>query len=189
MGDILLWYESLDALQQVFWGCAAVSSMLFIAQTVMVLIGIDGTDVDLDTNTLDLGGGLSMLSIKNLVNFFLGFGWAGVSLGDVIESKIWLVIVSVLVGVFFVVLFVLIYKKMLRLESNGAFDVRACVNLMGEVYLRIPAEKSGVGKVQISVQGSIHELDAMTEGEALASGVKVRVLEVLGGSTLLVTRM
>jgi hypothetical protein len=44
--------------------------------------------MDFDADTLDLGGGFSLLTIKNLIHFFLGLGWAGVSLWDYIDNRI-----------------------------------------------------------------------------------------------------
>ncbi|MDN5479417.1 MAG: serine protease, partial [Chryseobacterium sp.] len=46
----------------------------------------------------------------------------------------------------------------------------------GEVYLTIPPDMSGKGKITISVNGTSHELPAMTEEkEKIPSGDSVRV--------------
>ena len=55
-----------------------------------------------------------------------------------------------------------------------------------DVYLRIPANKGGKGKVQVSLNGSVQEFDAMTEGEGFTSGQKVTVESVIDGFTVLV---
>ena len=48
-----------------------------------------------------------------------------------------------------------------------------------QVYLHIPANKSGSGKVQLSVNGSFHELEAMTEeAEKINSGENVKVEKI-----------
>ena len=55
------------------------------------------------------------------------------------------------------------------------------------MYLRIPAARSGRGKVQVSVKGSVHEIDAMTDrDEEIATGGQVKIVEVLGDDLLLV---
>lgn len=179
----------MPAMLQVFWSCALISSAFFLLQTVLMLVGMDSGDLDVDADTLDLGGGLSLFSIKNLVNFFLGFGWAGVSLYDKVSSPVWLPALAVLVGLLFVVLFLFIAKKMMKLETNGAFRINDCRGLLADVYLRIPAHRRGVGKVQVSVQGSVHELDAMTEGEAIPTGAKVHICEIVDGKILLVQKV
>lgn len=73
---------------------------------------------------------------------------------------------------------------MMKLQHNGAFDINDAVGKVCDVYLRIPAEGKGMGKVQVSFNGSIQELDARTDGEMLPSGSKVRVLRVIDRKVL-----
>ena len=68
---------------------------------------------------------------------------------------------------------------MMKLQSNGAFDINNAVGRVCDVYLRIPANNQGMGKVQISFNGSIQELDARTAGEQISSGAKVRVVRII----------
>ncbi len=182
-------FQSMDAWMQVFWGCAVIGSLIFIVQMVLTLIGMDSSDMEVDfdgADTMDLGGGISLFSIKNFVNFIVGFGWTGVCLGSSITNKWLLTFIATLVGVAFVLMFFFIKKQTKKLEHNGAFDITDCVGKTVDVYLRIPADQSGKGKVQVSLNGSVHEFDAMTEGEVLASGQKAKVLSVVDGSTVLV---
>ena len=183
-------FQGLDTWMQVYWVCAAVGSLIFVVQMVLTLIGMDSTDMEVDfdgANTMDLGGSISLFSIKNFVNFIVGFGWAGVCLGDVIESRLLLGVVAVLVGVAFVLMFFFIKKQTNKLEHNGAFKIGDCVGKTVDVYLRIPSRKGGKGKVQVSLNGSVQEIDAMTEEEeGIASGLKVVVVGILDQSTVLV---
>ena len=179
------WYSQLDTTMQVFWGCAIVGSIIFIIQALLTLIGMD-SDLDMDTDidmssgdTMDLGGGLSLFSIRNLVNFIVGLGWGGVCFSSMVSNKILLSVIAILVGCCFVWLYFMIRRQTKKLESNGAFNINLCVGKVADVYLRIPAEGEGKGKVQISINGSIHEVDAVTDGPALSSGAKVTVVEVI----------
>ncbi|MBR3442245.1 MAG: NfeD family protein [Bacteroidaceae bacterium] len=191
------WFTALDGMQQMFWGCALVASTVFLVQMVLTMLGMDGHDVDvdfdtadfgdMDSDTMDMGGAVSLFSIRNMVNFFVGFGWAGISFNSLIPSPLLLVLVSVAVGCLFVWVFFLIKKQMKRFEANGAFDIKNCQGRTANVYLRIPGENAGKGKVQISVNGAFHEVDALTDGEAIASGQKVRVVEIIDGETLRVS--
>lgn len=185
------WYSNLDFTQQLFWGCAIVSSVIFLIQMILTLIGID-SDIDVggadfDGDTTDFGG-LSLFSIRSMINFFVGFGWAGVSFHGIIQSVPLLYVVSVVVGIAFGSMWIVMRRKLARLEKNGAYKIEDCVGKTCDVYLRIPARKSGAGKVQVSINGSIHELSAMTEGEQLPTGAKVRVLALINGNTLLVEK-
>jgi hypothetical protein len=55
--------------------------------------------------------------------------------------------------------------------------------------LRIPEKRSGSGKIQVSVRGSVHELLAVTDGEEIPSGAVVRVSEIIDEQLLLVEKV
>ncbi len=187
MNDLMTMYGSMPMLLQVFWGCAVFSSLVFLVQMVLTLIGMDSSDVDVDfdgSDTMDLGGGLNLFTIKNLIGFLVGFGWAGVSFYGSIHNEFLLVLVAFIVGCLFVAMFVVIYKQTKRFEHNGAFDIHDTKGQIVSVYLRIPASRSGKGKVQASLNGSVHEFDALTDGDELPSGAKVRVVEIIDNETL-----
>lgn len=188
-------FVALTLQMQVFWACAILGSFVFAVQIILTMLGIDGHDADVDFvgadvdgDTLDMGGGLSLFSVRNLVNFAVGFGWAGVCLDHTITNRLLLSFVAFLVGIAFVLMFFYIKRQTRKLEHNGAFQIEDCVGRSVDVYLRIPAGKSGRGKVQVSLNGSVQELDAVTEGDMIASGQKADVLRVIDGSTLLVAR-
>lgn len=193
------WYNALPSTLQVYWVIALITSLIFLIQMVMTFIGIGDADTDMDFgdgvdfsdgNTLDVGGAMQLFTIRNVVNFLLGLGWGGVCLYSLIPNPIVLAIVSVLVGALFVYIFLLIYKQMLKLEKNGAYRIDDCVGQIVDVYLAIPAKRSGVGKVQVSFSGSVQELAALTDSdEPIRSGSKVRVLEIIDTSTVLVQKL
>lgn len=184
MNDLLTWFQGLEPAAQVFWGCAIVSSAIFLIQAILTMIGMDH-DMDFevgdfDGDTMDTGGAVSLFSIRSLVNFFVGFGWAGVSFYNDISSKAVLYFIAICVGLLFSYATVFLIKKMKKLEHNGAYKIADCVGKTCDVYLRIPAAGEGKGKVQISLNGSIHEFDAVSAGEAIATGKRVKVIAVEG---------
>ena len=75
----------------------------------------------------------------------------------------------------------------MRLAENNAFDINETVGKTADVYLTVPAGKSGKGKVLVSVRGSVHELSAMTKMPMeIKSGQVVRITSVIDSNTLLV---
>jgi hypothetical protein len=199
------WYNALPSTLQVYWVIALVTSLVFIIQMVLTFIGIGDADSDVDFggdadlggdadfsdgDTLDTGGAMQLFTIRNFINFLLGLGWGGVCLYSVIPNTIVLSVVAILVGVLFVYIFLIIYKQLRKLERNGAYHIDDCVGQTVDVYLTIPANRSGMGKVQISFSGSVQELGAMTDSDIpLRSGSKVRVTEVIDGTTVLVEKL
>lgn len=197
MDAIISWYNALDPAMRAYWGIAIFASAVFLIQMVMTFIGIgdvDGGDADFDLgdgngDTLDVGGALQLFSVRNIINFLLGVGWGGVCFSTVIKSPILLSLCALLTGCVFVTIFVFLFKQMRKLEHDGAFKVTDCVGQVADVYLRIPEARKGEGKIQYSFQGSVQELPAVTDGEQIPSGSKVRVVEVIGDHTLLVEKL
>lgn len=186
-------FNSLEPLQKFFWTIACCASLVFIIQTIMTFVGL-GTDADVDAGPMDGSvdsvedGSLSgVFSFRNLVNFLLGYGWAGVLLFDDIEKRWLLQLVAIAVGLAFVLAFVFMFRQVMKLSHDGSFKMQEAVGLKADVYLRIPAARSGRGKVQVSVKGSIHEIDAVTDNDTeIATGGQVEIVEVLGDDLLLV---
>ena len=186
-------FNSLEPLQKFFWTIACCASLVFIIQTVMTFVGL-GTDTDVDAGPMDGSvdsmedGALSgVFSFRNLVNFLLGYGWAGVLLHDSIEKGWLLQLSAIAVGLVFVLAFVFMFRQVMKLSHDGSFKMQEAVGLKADVYLRIPAARSGRGKVQVSVKGSVHEIDAMTDNETeIATGGQVQIVDVLGDDLLLV---
>lgn len=195
MNMISEWFNQLDPILRMYWGIAIFASIVVLMQTCLSFIGtgdVDTGDVDVDfdadtdadADSLDNVGAMHLLSIRNVFYFLLGFGWAGISLWNTIPNPFVLGFVAVLVGCLFVGIFLFIYRQMMKLQSNGAFDINDSVGKVCDVYLRIPAKGQGLGKVQISFNGSVQELDARSSGEQISSGAKVQVLRVIDKKVL-----
>lgn len=186
-------FNSLEPLQKFFWIIALCASLVFLIQTIMTFVGL-GTDADVDAGPMDGSvdsmedGSLSgVFSFRNLINFLLGYGWAGALLFSSIEKGWLLQVVAIAVGLVFVLAFVFMFRQVMKLSHDGSFKMSEAVGLKADVYLRIPASRSGRGKVQVSVKGSVHEVDAMTDrNDEIATGGQVKIVKVLGDDLLLV---
>jgi|GEM_PF-4262840 len=66
MPDFLNAFYELDTWMQVYWGCAIVGTTIFAVQMVLTMVGMDGTDMDMDfdSGTMDLGGSISLLASR-----------------------------------------------------------------------------------------------------------------------------
>ena len=193
MNDLILFYKELPFMMQIFWGCAIVSSVFILVQLVLSLIGMGDFEFDADAaaaDGLDASGGVDLFTVKNITNFFVGFGGAGINLRDVIETDWILLAVSVGFGILFVVIFILLFRQLMKLENNSAVGVEETVGKNADVYLRIPAGRGGKGKVQLSIKGAVKEYNAVTdEAENIPSGTIVRITEIIGKDCVLVERL
>ena len=196
---IATWWAGLSLIMKILWGITLTASLIFIIQTVMTFLGADtggdldmNTDVDLDStlgdpSNFDGNTGLNLYTFRNFVNFFLGFGWTAILLHDKVTSTGLLLVLAILVGVGLVALVMWLFKWLNGMQQSGNIDVyKSAVGCKGKVYLSIPAERSGEGKVQITINNAVREYTAVTEGDAIPTGTPITVTEVLNASTLVV---
>ena len=171
--------EGLDPLLKTYWYIALPVSLFFLLQTIMTFIGLSGGETDIDSASGDTDLPFEIFTLRNLINFLLGFSWTGISLYDSIENKLILILISVAVGILFIGLFFILIKQILKLGEDNSFKFENTINQTATVYLTIPEAKSGVGKVQVSVNGSYHELQAMTDSsEKITTGSLVKIKNV-----------
>lgn len=185
-------WAALSLGMKVLWAVTLSASLIFVIQSVMTFIGL-GSDMDSDLpdevsdGSFDADPSMNLLTFRNLVNFLIGFGWSAILLKDKISSIALLAFVALLIGVALVVLVMYLFKWLYSMQASGNINVRKdAVGCLGSVYLTIPGERSGEGKVQITINNSVREYGAVTDGEALPTGAQIRVVEVISENTLLV---
>ena len=196
---IATWWADLSPVMKLLWGVTLTATLIFIIQTVMTFLGADadGTDFDMDVDTSmdgsdlsNIEGGSNLYTFRNLVNFFLGFGWSAILLQSSVKSTALLILISVLVGVALVVAVMYLFKWLSSMQQSGNINVyKSAVGCQGKCYLRIPAERGGEGKVQITIQGAVREYNAVTDGDEIKTGASVKVLEAVDANTLLVEEL
>ena len=185
------WFNSLDTGLKIYWMIAGIATLVFVIQTIMTFIGMDSSaDMDADFSDTDMHVDASypFFSIRTLVNFLLGLGWGGVCFYNTFDSPVLIALFAVLTGFVLVFVFLFIFKQMLRLKQENTFKISETVGKTANVYLAIPENKSGKGKIQISVRGAFHEIDAQTTGERIPTGAIIQVEEVLDSQTVLVSK-
>lgn len=192
------WWADLSPVMKLLWGVTLTASLIFLIQTVMTFMGADAdgdfnVDVDTSADGSDLSnieGGSNLYTFRNFVNFFLGFGWTAILLQDQVKSTAVLVIIAVLVGIALVAAVMYLFKWLSTMQQNGNINVyKAAAGCQGKCYLTIPGERTGEGKVQITIQGAVREYNAVTDGDAIKTGTPIRVVETIDANTLLVEEL
>lgn len=193
---MITWWQSLSTLMQVLWAVTLSASLIFIIETVLTFLGLGDADLDVDSGAdADFGGdghfdadpSMNLLTFRNFVNFCLGFGWTAVLLADSISSKAVLLLVSVLVGVLLVGLVMWMFKWLSSMQQSGNIDIhKSAAGCEGTVYLTVPAERKGTGKVQITINNAVREYDAITDGDEIRTGTPIKVIEATNEYALLV---
>jgi hypothetical protein len=194
---ITTWWSSLSVAMKLLWGVTLAASLIFIIQSILTFIGADGgdggieTDVDtgFDSEAADAAveGGTNLYTFRNFVNFFLGFGWSAILLQEKITSIPLLLVISAIIGVALVALVMYLFKWLSGMQQSGNINLyKLAVGCNGTTYLTIPGERQGKGKVQISINNSVREYNAVTDSDSLPTGTQIRVVEVLSPDTVLV---
>lgn len=185
---LLIDWDALSTIQQVFWGISIVFSVLFVIQFVLSLIGLDfDGDADGDFGGADgMDADFALFSVRSIIAFFTFFGWTGIAALNYGVGSTLSVLFATLSG--FSAMFVVAYLFYLfiKLQSSGTLKLENALGELGQVYLVIPGDKTGTGKVQMKVQGSLRELDAITDGQTIPTGSPIRVIDVLEDGMLLV---
>ena len=82
-----------------------------------------------------------------------------------------------------------LFYFMSKLAESGTLNMKNAVGKLGEVYLVVPGNRGGMGKVQLNVQGSLRTLDAITDDtENISTSSIIEVLEVIDDQILLVKK-
>jgi len=96
--------------------------------------------------------------------------------------------VAVGAGVAAMVLVAWIMQLLMNLREEGTAYIQNAVGQPAAVYLKIPARRSGAGKVTVAVQNRSVEYEAITDGDELPMGSRVVVADVINENTVRVER-
>ncbi|HON21441.1 MAG TPA: hypothetical protein PLW70_08900, partial [Bacteroidales bacterium] len=108
------WWSSMDIMQQIAWAIAISTSLIFIVQMIMTFVGMD-SNVDFsaevgDSSVTELTSTpFQLFTFRNFINFFLGFSWSYIVFDGLIDSKFWVILISVFVGIFLVLVVMFIF--------------------------------------------------------------------------------
>ena len=165
-----------------FFLVAAVAGGVFILlQSVFGLFDGDGDGHGHHDHSHDAThDALDILSLRTLSAGITAFGLAGGLLTSL--HLPWLASLpgAAAIGFGVMVAVALIIRQMGRFESDGSLIMEGVIGETGTVYLPIPGDKSGRGKITTVLQSQLVELEAETEGGALSTGVKVLITDLNG---------
>lgn len=185
------WFFAMSTFEKVYWTIALISSFVFFFLLVLTFLGGEVEDVgDVDAEIeSDTGIGFQFLSFKNLMGFFTIFGWTGISSINAGYTAGVTLTISIGCGLLMMVAMASLFYYLGKLTSSGSLVIENALHTVGEVYLTIGANRSRIGKVQINVQGSLRDLEALTdENEDLKQGDIIQVTEITSNGILIVNK-
>jgi hypothetical protein len=180
----------------VLWFIAAPATVVYGAQIIMSLIGLDtedGLDGDFDgdveTDSADEGGSFPVFTFRNALAFLVGLGWGGLALLDSGYSETMTIVIGSLIGLGFAILQTSLFYLMYKFNAPNKPEIFSAVGLDGKVYLKIPKNGDGLGKVQLTHNETLKTVNALTYGQQnIGKGRLVTVIEVDGDNLVVVPK-
>ena len=175
------WWNNLTIIQQGLWAIAIPVSVFFFLQLIMTFVGVgdDGLEVSDDLDSGESTDFSDLFTVRNAVAFFLGFSWGGLAFLESNSEGV-AIFYGFIVGVVLIFMNMLVLKGLSSLKDSGNLNINNAIGKEATVSVLIPANKNGYGKVSISLQGRLIELEAITEGENIPRGNNVKVVSVSG---------
>jgi hypothetical protein len=129
-----------------------------------------------------------ILSLQSICAFAMGFGWAGLAgLKGTQWSAVTINGVAFAVGAGLVWALAMMLRAMAELQTSGNIPIAAAEGREGDVYVTVASGGSG-GQVRITLNERQRIYNAITRGEDLATGTRIRVVKVNDDNTLTVVR-
>lgn len=196
------WWNSLDNILQALYCVAIPATLVLLLETVIAMAG-GGHDVDIsDTSGLDLDSDFSigdmdfdigsdvdihadvsdlpslrLFTVQGIVAFLCICSWTGIITYSTMPLGMSLGLGAVL-GLIAMFVLAKVIQIISKLNQNGMVDFRNALGQTARVYLVIPKEGKGMGKVNVTIQGSMRECDAISRGEQIDTGAFVRIIDL-----------
>jgi len=187
------------SLDVVFLGCAIVAGSVFVVQFLLAVVGVgmEGADISGDIPddipddfTGDSHGSTALfgvLSFKTLVAAFTFFGLSGLACRAAELNQPVSFTIALISGLAAMYLVHWMMQLLMKLAHDGTVRINNAIGENGNVYIPIPANRSGVGKIQVRVQDQLVEFAAQTTAEEkLTTGTPIQVVDVISPTIVLV---
>lgn len=174
-----VWWDGLFTLQQVTFILACAASVILVIQLILMLFGLgDDADFDADT-TLDVdsgedifndgditdASGLRLVSFRTVIAFIAVGGWITYTMNFFL-AWYWSLLIGIVAGCGAAVGVAYLLKAILKFQSEGTRQMKYAVGSVAEVYLTVPANRNGSGKIHVIVQETLTEVEAVTDSDA-----------------------
>ncbi len=179
--------------------CAVFGGTLLLLQFLAGLIGFGGDDgsdggvdhhLDGDVDGHDLGDGsssssgstsnwlFSVLSFKSIMTAITFFGLGGKAALAYEFDELQAFGIALAFGLVTLYAVGLLMRGLYSLKADGTIRIDRTIGKTGTVYLKIPGNRSGAGKVTLTVQNRSVEYQAITANADIPTGSKVVVVAV-----------
>ncbi|MAT15934.1 MAG: hypothetical protein CMJ46_11775 [Planctomyces sp.] len=185
-------------MEDLYFYAMIIGVTLITIQVVLSMVGFVGDlefadvsdpDLDFDTGDSDWGGKLlGVLSFRAIVIAIAVFGFIGMAATKQFpdaEPRNFILAFCSGLGTLYLVGWLI--QSLYKVRYDGTANIKKAVGEQGTVYLKIPGNNSGRGKVTVNLQGRSMEYEAITEQDEIQTGATVIVTSVHSPGVLEVT--
>lgn len=181
----LTWWVRLTTAQQFFYGIGIVAGLVTLLMALLALVGLEHHGGDLGGG--DHLDGSSLLSVKPITGFFLGFGWGGGIALDRGLSLAAATLIAFVCGSVLMVGLAWLIRAIYSMRTDGTRRINDAIGAIGTVYVALPASRAAGGQINVTVGGRLETLSALNAAlRSVPSGEKVKVVGVVDTNTVLV---
>ncbi len=195
-------------MEMLFMVCAVIGVTVMVCQFALTLLGISDID-DFDVPDIQASADVThdgpadaahahtqhghhdtnwlfgVISFRTVIAALAFFGLSGLAARSAGLQPAWVPLVIALAagwGAMYAVHWTM--RTLFRMRSEGTARIEHSVGKAGSVYLRIPANRAGAGKITLNLQNRTMEYQAVTAGEALPTGANIVIVGVVGPDTV-----
>jgi hypothetical protein len=168
--------------QRTYYGIGSVAAFLIVILGFFQLIGME---IHADFDHPDHNGA-SLFSVKPIIGFFFGLGWAG-GLSSGRMSFLPAFALALIAGLCAMVIIWAIVHTFVRCQNDGSMQIQSAVGKEGVVYTTINPTVGGL--IQVALNTGLETLPAVTREVApISIGKTVTVIQLDGPNLLVETK-
>ena len=174
------------------------STVILLIQVILTLAGIGAespefdveTDTDFDGTDSDFDGTaqFSIFTFKSLVSFFSILSWTTLACRQGGLNSVISITAGLFAGFITMYLVAKIFFELKKLKQDNTMEIKDALGKTAKVYLTIPDNRNGTGKVHINFDGTLRELEAVSDEEIKTESM-VEVCDILNNSVLVVKKI
>lgn len=157
-------WTDLFAGSQLYWLISVFASVIQVFLLLGTFLG-HGSDFDHGADAHDGASseGIKLLSMRVLVAFFVGFGWAGVLAQRQSMPPAPTLVMASVSGLIFMFLIFATMRMLMAMRHDGSLRYENAIGLQGKVYVTVPPQRHGIGQIELLLQGRLITADAITD--------------------------
>lgn len=168
------------------WICLLLGGGVVVLQFAASLLGMDHDAPHGEFGHGPISEGLQLFSVRALSAGVAFFGIGGLAALRLGLPAVLAIPIGAVAGILGAIGVAAVMRGMRRLEGDQTFRLTNAVGKSGDVYLSIPPQRSGTGKIHITIQERLMELDAVTPDEEIPTGSRVLVIDSIAPATVVV---